>query len=196
MTIMLRDLPDGQVEIVLHRPEVIGVMRDHEIAARFVAFLQEEDSELKLTADATPVELDDDIDAIEAAAGLDDNVIRVARVVRTPPIAHGAYFVERSNVPGAVAFPKSPALRAVERVQLTDEQRDAAFGRIQAGETIASVAPDYGLTMGQLRGAWANHRRLVQQHIAASGQVACKICTKSFTPSISHPETCARCSHE
>lgn len=67
---------------------------------------------------------------------------------------------------------------------------------VWGGEPIASVAPDFGLSPAQLRGVWGHHCKVMQRHLAEGGQVACKLCTKPFTPSISHPETCARCSHE
>jgi hypothetical protein len=49
--------------------------------------------------------------------------------------------------------------------------------------------------MGQLRGIWAAHKSWMQKHIQEGGKIACSLCTRPFMPSISHPDTCARCSH-
>lgn len=189
MTIMMRDRLDGQVEVVLMRPEVIGVMRDHDLAAQFIAFLTERDPELKLAGDAVPLHseaetLAETLEEIAAVADAADGVAPKARVVK------------KVQLPAVVALPSPPARRAPERLKLTGEQRDAAFQRLGGGELIASVAPDFGLSPAQLRGAWGHHCKVMQRHLAEGGQVACKLCTKPFTPSISHPETCARCSHE
>ena len=185
MTIMLRDRPDGQVEVILNRPEVIGVMRDHDLAAQFIAFLTERDPELKLAGDAVP--LHPDAEALEDIAAVADAADGVAPKART---------VKKVQLPAVVALPSPPARRVPERLKLTEEQRDAAFQRLGGGEPIASVAPDFGLSPAQLRGAWGHHCKVMQRHLAEGGQVACKLCTKPFIPSISHPETCARCSHE
>lgn len=193
MTIMLRDRPDGQVEVILNRPEVIGVMRNHDLAAQFVAFLTERDPELKLAGDAIPLpEGAESLEEIAAAADAADGV---------PPkrAAKSPMFPKTSKInllPAVVALPSPPARRVQERLQLTDEQREAAFGRLGGGEPISSVAPDFGLSPAQLRGAWGHHCKVLQRHLAEGGQVACKLCAKPFTPSISHPETCARCSHD
>jgi len=189
MTIMLRDRPDGQVEVILNRPEVIGVMRDHDMAAQFIAFLQDRDPELKLAGDAVPLE-PDTLEDIAAAADVADGV---ARTAAPKP---GVRRVSKAQLPAIITRPSPPARRAQERLQLTEEQRDAAFLRLGGGEPIASVAPDFGLSQAQLRGAWGHHCKVMQRHLAEGGQVPCALCKKPFTPSVSHPETCARCSHE
>lgn len=192
MTIILRDRPDGQVEVILNRPEVIGVMRDHDLAAQFIAFLTERDPELKLAGDAVP--LHQEADTLEEIAALADAADGVAPVAA--PTAPVARVSREARVPVVVALPSPPARWVQERLRLTEEQRDAAFLRLGGGEPIASVAPDFGLSQAQLRGAWGHHCKLMQRHLAEGGQVTCKLCTKPFTPSISHPDTCARCSHE
>lgn len=192
MTIMLRDRPDGQVEVILNRPEVIGVMRDHDLAAQFVAFLTERDPELKLAGDAVPLhEVAESLDDIAAAADAADGV-----ALKAAPAAQAPRKTGKVQLPAVLALPSPPARHQPERLKLTEEQRDAAFTRLGGGEPIASVAPDFGLSPAQLRGAWGHHCKMMQRHLAEGGQVACKLCTKPFTPSISHPETCARCSHE
>ncbi|AWD21592.1 hypothetical protein [Fuscovulum blasticum] len=42
MTYMLRDRPDGQVEIVLSRPVLVGIFPERDVALRVCAFLQDE----------------------------------------------------------------------------------------------------------------------------------------------------------
>lgn len=192
MTIMLRDRPDGQVEVILNRPEVIGVMRDHDLAAQFIAFLTERDPELKLAGDAVPLhEVAESLDDIAAAADAADGV-----ALKSAPVAQAQRKAPKVQLPAVLALPSPPARRLPERLKLTEGQREAAFGRLGGGEPIASVAPDFGLSPAQLRGAWGHHCKVLQRHLAEGGQVPCKLCTKAFTPSISHPETCARCSHD
>jgi hypothetical protein len=79
---------------------------------------------------------------------------------------------------------------------MTDAQMEEAFTRIVGGEKLSVIAPSFGLSTGQLRSVWAQQCRALQQHLAEGGQIACKMCRTSFTPSISHPDTCARCSRD
>ena len=85
-------------------------------------------------------------------------------------------------------------LKQLDTADLTPEQTQQAFARIQLGDKIHDVAKDFGLTMGQLRGKWANSKRQLQKHLAEGGQQPCSLCAHPFTPSISNPDTCARCS--
>lgn len=183
MTIMLRDRPDGQVEVVLNRPEVIGVMRDHDFAAQFVAFLTERDPELKLAGDVVPF-TDDTIEELVAVINASDGT-EVARHLQA---------VSR-QLPTVSAKPKLPARPKPLPMSLTESQREAAFDRIQEGEPLAAVAACYDVAPAQLRGAFGAYRKSLQRHLAEGGQVPCRLCQTSFIPSISHPETCARCSH-
>lgn len=205
MTIALRDRPDGQVEIVLSRPEVIGVMAGRDMAERFVAFLQEEEPELKLAADYVPDA--DDADLVSEAQGPvvgDITTVAPARAnpMRPQPSSSEERALRRKEsapgqLPAVIETPKPPAvIRPVVPAHLTEAQLDQAFGRIAAGEKIAVVAADIGTTFGSLRGLWANHCRKMQRHIAEGRQIECRLCQKPFTPSISNPETCARCSHD
>jgi hypothetical protein len=80
--------------------------------------------------------------------------------------------------------------------KLTEEQTTAAFARLTNGEKIALVAPDFGLTTYQLRAIWAAYRQKLQKHLAEEGQVPCSLCATPFTRSLSHIDTCARCSRD
>lgn len=183
MSYMLRDRPDGQFEIVLSRPILVGIFPEKETASRVMFFLQEEETELVDDASASFGQALRDAAAAEA-----DTQAALLDVVDVPEASPPAL------LPVVVVKPKANPVALVPRVLLSDEQTEAAFARIIAGEKIGVVAPDFGLTMQQLRGLWANQCRKIQAHLAEGGQVPCKMCRTKFMPSLSHPDTCARCS--
>lgn len=141
MTIMLRDRPDGQVEVILNRPEVIGVMRDHDLAAQFIAFLTERDPELELAGDAVP--LHPDAEALEDIAAVADAADGVAPKART---------VKKVQLPAVVALPSPPARRVPERLRLTEEQRDAAFQRLGGGRAYRLCCARFRAVSGAAEG--------------------------------------------
>jgi hypothetical protein len=204
MTFMLRDRPDGQIEIVVNRPQVIGVFTDRDYAQKFFVFLQDEDAFGQVedapagfataSADVKEAELGD----IAEVAAMDQRLPAFLRPVAPPPSPKPRQDrLDAIQLPAVVEPPKRTALVAVEQPRhLTEEQLAQAFDRITMGEKLAVVAPDFGLTLNQLRGMWANHKRYLQKHLAEGGQIACALCTEPFTPSISSPDKCARCSHE
>lgn len=179
MTIAMRDRPDGQVEIVLYRPEIVGVMNDRDMAARFVAFLQQDDPDLIEEEPSGFATAAADVAGV-ADLDLDDVVPAVPHRVANLP----AVVSEKPQAPVFVAAPK----------ELTEAEVDAAFDRLHAGEKLAVVAQDVGITMGRLRGMWASHLKHLQRHMAEGGQQPCTLCRRPFTPSITNPDTCARCS--
>jgi hypothetical protein len=185
MTYQLRERPDGQVEIVVNRPTIVGVMADHDMAARFVAFLLTEEPELveeQPAGFATAA-----ADVAEAEAELSEEARPPASIRR----------VARDQLPALSGRPQPPAVLPVTRPpELTEARLDAAFARIAGGEKIAPVAAGLGITMYSLRGMWAAHRRHMQKHLAEGGQEACATCGKAFTPSITSPDKCARCAWE
>lgn len=186
MTYMLRDLPDGQVEITISRPLRVGILSDRDMAARFVAFLQHEEPDL--IEEQPPGFATAQADSAAAVTlDLDEIVTETPKPRRQRGVA---------NLPVLADVPTRTALLPVARLTLTDAQREVAFARLGGGESIASVAPDFGLSQAQLRGAWGHHCKVMQRHLAEGGQQPCSLCQKPFTPSISHPDTCARCSHE
>lgn len=197
MTYMLRDRPDGQVEIILTRPVLVGIFPKRDVARRVCSFLQDEaidwsSEEPAGVADIALVEPDDLPDADESRLR---DLVEASRNTPAPPPTSPPRPVR--NLPAVVPEkPRQPPILTPKTPDLTDGQIATAFRRIAGGEKLVVVAPDFGLTMGQLRGMWANHKRQLQKHIAEGGQVPCVLCTRPFTPSISHPDTCARCSHE
>ncbi|ARE40886.1 hypothetical protein RGUI_2745 [Rhodovulum sp. P5] len=174
MSYHMRDRADGQIEIIFLRPTLIGIFPDRDLARRVCILLEADDEGIRDDDDAAPTEADT---APETAS---------ERAPETPVA-----------LPVPVApRPTSPArLPPAPPVELSEEQREAAFARIIDGEKIARIAPDFGLSMGQLRGMWAHHCRTAQRHIAEAGPQECRLCGKTFTPSVTNPDTCARCSH-
>ena len=183
MSYMLRDRPDGQFEIVLSRPILVGIFPEKDVAARVMFFLQEGEVEPvddnaasfgQALRDAAAVEDETEIELLEEIEIVDP----------APPL---------TPLPAVVAKAAPPMIVSKH---LTKAELETVFARISAGEKLAVVAPDFGLSLGQLRSVWAMQCRAIQQHLAEGGQVPCKLCRTSFTPSISHPDTCARCSRD
>ncbi len=105
-----------------------------------------------------------------------------------------AAIADKAEEPGDEA-PLAPVFVRAEPVTLPQERRETALKRLTAGEEPAAVALDLGVSVSQLRGIWARHRRELQRFYASGGQETCKLCARLFTPSVSNPDTCARCSH-
>lgn len=190
MTFVLRDRPDGQVEIIINRPVLIGIFPERESAQKVCAFLQEDEA-FGLVDDAVA-------GFATAAADVSDALAETLDDLAAPepaPVRKRRRIVR--NLPAVVdEKPRPPVFLTPSAPSLTDAQRDDAFRRIAEGQKLSAVAPEFGLTMGQLRGIWANHKRNMQRHLSDGGQIACGLCARPFTPSLSHPDTCARCSHE
>lgn len=183
MSYMLRDRPDGQFEIVLTRPILVGIFPEKDVASRVMFFLQEDEIELIEDEPASFGQALRNTAAAEAAteAALQD-------VIETPEASPPL-----TLLPALVAKAAPPM---VVSKRLSEAELESAFARISSGEKLVVVAPDFGLSVGQLRSVWAQQCRAIQQHLAEGGQVPCKLCRKAFIPSISHPDTCARCSHD
>lgn len=183
MTYILRDRPDGMVEIVMSRPVLVGIFPDSDVAAKVYAFLSDEP------------ELPDDRPANFAAAATDaanvvadtDELIRKA--TKAAPVK-----AKKTQLPAVVKQPAAPVWVTPTPNLLSDEDKAKAFARLGNGEKLVSVAKDFGVTFAQLRGSWASHKRHLQKFMAEDGQQPCKHCRKPFTPSLTNPETCARCS--
>lgn len=190
MTYMLRDRPDGQVEIIVHKPVLVGVFPERDVAERFCVWLQEDDAFGQV----------DDAPAGFATAAADVADVEAETVVETAPPALKLSKPRQErhvSVPAVIDKPTPTAMLPVFVPQkLTEVQIDAAFARIADGEKIAVVAPDFGLTLNQLRGMWAYHKRQMQRHLSEGGKENCVTCQRPFVPSITNPDKCARCSHE
>lgn len=184
MTYVLRDRPDGQIEIAVLRPVVVGVFPDADYAYKFVAFLKVEEPEL----------VDDTSPEFDLPDDPDDDLTVLIEVSEPIKKRVEAAISAAFPVPAALK-PKAPAL--IPRApSLSQEDRALAFSRIGDGEKIGTVAVDFGVTMFEMRGMWAQYRYKLQKELAEGGQQNCVLCTKKFTPSMSHPDRCARCSHD
>lgn len=189
MSYMLRDRPDGQFEIVLSRPILVGIFPEKDTASRVMFFLQEDELDLVEAEPALFGRASEDVaEAIEAADIGPVEIIPFAKPVKAPRAT-------AFQLPAVIDKPQA-ARQLVATTKLSDEARTAAFARLAAGEKLAVVAPDFFLPMNQLRGIWAAHLRTSQKHMAEGGKVACNMCKTPFTPSHSHPDTCARCSRD
>lgn len=204
MTYMLRERPDGHVEIIVHTPTIVGVFPDRGIAEKVRVWLQDDDAfgqvEDEPAGFATAAA---DVAQAEAEALADiapiDAVPAFLRDQRPPPETLKPRQDRRKRVqmPAEDEKLRPPAMLPVHVPSgLSEEQINTAFARLTAGEKIAVVAPDFALTFNQLRGMWANYKRRLQAHLAEGGQENCAGCGRRFTPSISSPDKCARCSHD
>lgn len=197
MEYVLRDRPDGTVDIVQMVPHFVGTFASRSIAERVRGLLGAIDLHREIVSDieeeiAPPIQPDASFGIVETSV----TFYKAATIPDTPPPAPVPMEAAPAPIqlPAVVDRPRMPAV--IEAPKLSEAMKEAAFHRLHAGEKLASVAPDFGLTMGQLRGMWANHKRIIQAHIAEGGPQPCQLCKKPFTPSVSNPDTCARCSRE
>ena len=188
MSYYLRDRSDGQVEILLFRTVRVGLFPNWSSAEATRTFLKTDEGELPLPEAAGFGQAKKDV---EEAASIDLDAVEAETA---PPVRKAR--ARTRNLPAIVKDkPQMPVqLKQLDTADLTPEQTQQAFARIQLGDKIHDVAKDFGLTMGQLRGKWANSKRQLQKHLAEGGQQPCSLCAHPFTPSISNPDTCARCS--
>lgn len=188
MTYTIRDRQDGMVEIVFSSPILIGIFPERDTAEKVCAYMQTNESELPLPEAAGFARAQKDV---EEAASIDLDAVEAETA---PPVRKAR--ARTRNLPAIVKDkPQMPVqLKQLDTADLTPEQTQQAFARIQLGDKIHDVAKDFGLTMGQLRGKWTNSKRQLQKHLAEGGQQPCSLCAHPFTPSISNPDTCARCS--
>ena len=184
MSYMMRDRPDGQFEIVLNKPILVGIFPDEGEASKVMFFLAEEEEDFAEESHASFGQALRDTRDAEAEIAAELQAIEVPTAA--PPL---------TRVQALVPKAKRPAVLVVSD-RLTEDQIEAAFLRIDAGEQLGKVAEDYGVTMGQMRSLRGQQARKIQQHLAEGGKVICTMCKEKFVPSLSHPDTCARCSRE
>ena len=200
MTYQIRDRQDGMFEIVIMTPVLAGIFPERETALRFCAYLSDIEPELIEEEPSSFGQASRDVREAEAAdlldqAGSPDAPKRAGKAMAIPnlPTVRRSPYVPASKEPD-----ERPRMAAQISDNgywpMTDAETQAAFARIQQGEKISDVARDCPVSMGQLRGKWANYKRNLQKHMAAAGPQPCKLCAREFTPSISNPDTCARCS--
>lgn len=197
MEYVLRDRPDGTVDIVQMVPHFVGSFANRVIAERVRGLL----GAIDLHREAV-VSIEDEIAPPvppEASFGIVETNVTFYKAASIPDEPSPAPVPMEAapasvQLPAVIDRPLPPAV--IEAPKLSEAMREAIFHRLHAGEKLSSVAPDFGLTLNQLRGMWANHKRQVQAHIAEGGPQPCQLCKKPFTPSLSNPDTCARCSRE
>lgn len=187
MSYYLRDRSDGQVEIVLLRTVQVGLFPDWSAAEEARAYLKDDEPELpenrpinyrEAKADVAEAA---DLDLCEPAANEEERV----------RISH----IRLNSVASVPAKPRAaPQLPALQPQKLSEERLQAAFVRVQQGDDMRSIARDCGISLFQLSSLWDRHKRVMQKFMASAGQQPCAHCQRPFTPSISHPDTCARCS--
>jgi hypothetical protein len=202
MTYMLRERPDGQVEIVVTKAMLVGVFPEREVAERVCVFLQEEEVDWpEETADSFAAASEDIPEPEdEALAEPDAGEVRLRGLVErardvSPPVARPAPS-RKPMLPVVVEKPVAPAMIPVDETALSETQLETAITRLAAGEKLKDVALDLGVSFNCLRGHWARHCRTLQKHMAEGGQQPCSMCNRTFTPSVTNPDKCARCSHE
>lgn len=188
----LRNRPDGQVEILLSKPVLIGVFPERAMAVRVLELLEDQGDPSQPEAAGQPQLLP--AQPVQPAPSVRTAPTLITVTTEVPESTILRSYLPK-NLPAVVQErPSPPVFYKAQASGLSEAQKDAAFRRIADGEKIGQVAPDFGLTFYQLRGLWANHKRNLQSHMAEGGKIACANCQKPFTPSISHPDTCARCS--
>lgn len=183
MTYMMRERPDGQMEIIMSRPVVVGIFPERDIAQKVFAFLQDDAVDWP---EAEPPGFVTREDLAEVQAEIEEE-----RQAVSPKADRRS-----AALPAIVERPAPPATIIASDTILSGPQLDEAFARIGAGEQVKDVAVSFGVSMGHMRAHWARHRRTLQRHLADGGQEPCSLCGRAFTPSISSPDKCARCSHD
>lgn len=185
----IRDRQDGMFELDFAKPILVGIFPERDGAERYCAFLGDQEPELLPDAPASFGQALRDVAEAEVqfdAAPAEEAPAEPVRKQRAVP----------RNLP--TVLPEKPQAAAqiqlVEDASLTQDEAMRAFARIQQGEKIADVARDFRVNMLHLRSRWTLHKRYLQKHLAEGGQEKCTLCARPFTPSISHPDTCARCS--
>lgn len=191
MTYILRDRPDGQYEIVVSRPVLVGIFPERDTAEQFRAFLQSDEPEL---ADDHPESFPRVMHSLEPASDDDLSAIEESEAA---PVRRPATPKARAPkaLPAVVDTPLPPAqIQQPVSWTLSDEDTQRAFARLQQGERVTDVARSLGVNMGQLRSKWACQKRNLQKYMASAGPQPCAFCAREFTPSITNPYACARCS--
>lgn len=91
------------------------------------------------------------------------------------------------------ALAEKPRQAVTMCADLPAEVMAPAFERLERGERLQAVAADLGVPWPSLRGAYAGYKSRRQREIARGGMSTCSLCSKEFMPSVTSPDTCARC---
>lgn len=205
MTYQIRDRQDGMFEIVIMKPVLAGIFPERETAEQFCAYLTDNEPEfpsddpasfgqaLRDVKDAEGDGVLDDLDAANAEkAGVRKPVAAPAgEAVNLPAIRRSPYVPAVKNEKPRMPVQINPA----SYWPLSEQEALTALMRVHQGEKMKEIVKDYPqITMLQLRAKWANHKRNLQSYMAEAGPQPCTMCAREFTPSVSNPYTCARCS--
>lgn len=112
------------------------------------------------------------------------------------PVAVKDDDVHAPEAPPAATLPAladKPRQAVTMCADLPAEVMAAAFERLERGEGLQVVAADLGVPWPSLRGAYAGYKGRRQREIARGGMSTCSLCSKEFMPSVTSPDTCARC---
>lgn len=166
MSYMLRDRPDGQFEIVLSRPILVGIFPERDVASRVMFFLQEE--EIDLTEDSTASFGQALRDAAAAEAETQASLLDVVEVKRASPPPE-AYTCRCGQAQGACSQAKDRAsdgrLRPPDRSPVGRGFRAHQCGRKTQSDRSDlrpdrwAVALGLGATMSQAAGAFGGRRQ-------------------------------------
>lgn len=196
----IQDRADGHFEIMVSRQTLVGVFADRDVAEKVMVFLADDEPVEVPVAPAvhSRVGPEDLAGPIDDLASVEESTVSDRKRTHrdTRPKADGGIMSE-FHAPTVVKHTPRPPVHCDLRLpKLTDAQKEEAFSRIRNGEKVSKVAPDFGVSMGQLRGMWAKECRDIQKHVAEGGQKSCSTCSTMFMPSQSSPDHCARCRHD
>lgn len=183
----LRARADGQTEVLEHAASVIGVFARPEHARQFydwmaglhVTINRAPEPELAAAEPPLPAETlpdDEHGPVVDASEG-----VRAALAACAPEALGETTYRERGPDPDS----------GVEAVRQAPEKAGGrAVARLRPIVPTGRVAP----AMHQADGFVA--RQSAQAIFAQQGPAICRLCNREFLPSLSAPETCARCSKE
>ena len=188
MSYYLRDRSDGQVEIVLHRTVQVGLYPNWSAAEDARTFLKDDQPELPDDSPACFARINSD--AGEAASFDPSGLLSEDPAPVRKPARR-----RNRNRPAVVSKPRAPIQTTIAAPpRLAGDRLQQALSRVQMGDSLRDIAQDFGVSMFVLSSAWERHKREMQVFMASAGQQPCAHCQRLFTPSISNPDTCARCS--
>ena len=174
VTYMLRNRPDGQVELLQFDPRVVAVF-PHLADAERVRLLLENSGTEGTTETEEAAETPSAASASETEAF--DPYHRAGNALVSPV----AVTAVSDATPPSDASPAEP-------------DWEGAMTRLASGEPLRLVADEMGLPWTALRGRWAQSKQRAPRR--DDTLTNCVICDREFRPSASSPDKCARCSRD
>lgn len=181
MTYQINARDDGQYDLVVMRPTIVGTLASKRMAERFASWLETMDEEELEQLSA--FQADEPMPAPDAPA-------LVAETDDSPAEQAGLPVLETQQPDPR---PSAPADAAPDRIPST-EVLHAAFARIASGENLTTVADDIGMSMFKLRSRYARHRR--DTPAQSDDKVDCVTCGRPHKPSAAGDGLCARCARD